>query len=71
MYRLGDGSDIEVQAVVQIGGLFDVDDLAALTGAIISSTACQLGRYIGLIKTNLSECFNYQSRIYFHAGSQL
>lgn len=40
LYRLGDSSDIEVEAVAQIGGPFDVGDLAALAGATISSTAC-------------------------------
>lgn len=68
LYRLGDSSDIEVEAVAQIGGPFDVDDLAALAGATISSTACQLGKYIGLVKTNLGECFDHRSGTYFRAG---
>jgi hypothetical protein len=71
LYRLGDSSSIEVEAVAQIGDPFDVGELAALAGATISSTVCQLDTYIGLVRTNLDECFDRQLGVYRHTGCRL
>jgi hypothetical protein len=68
LYRLGDSSGIEVEAVAQIGDPFDIGELAGLAEAIISSTACQLDTYKGLVRTNLDECFDRQSGAYRRTG---
>lgn len=50
LYRLGDTSGIEVEAVTHTGDPFDVDVSAGLAGAMISGTDCQPSTYIQLVK---------------------